>query len=87
MTSTRHLATNRAEHIAEDEAKKEIEALWNNSNISRSQPTNTSTNTSGAPDTTTTTSPSDALSASTNWAKGMVDSAQQKVQGLQNLAS
>lgn len=81
MDSARQAVTHEAEHLAENEAEKEIEALINNNN--GSQPTNTS---NGAPDTTT-TSPSDALNATTNWAKRMVDSAQQKMQGLQSLAS
>jgi hypothetical protein len=74
-------------HIAEDEAKKQVEAQLNNNN--GSQPTGTTTTAANAaPDPSTAmTTPSDALSASTNWAKKIADSAQQKMQGLQSLGS
>jgi len=77
-------------HIAEGEARKQIEVRLDNNNVS--QPTDTTTTTANAaPDTSTatatTTTPSDALSAPTNWAKKMADSAQQKMQGLQSLGS
>lgn len=84
MVNARQAVTNEAIHVAQDEATKEIEAQLNNTN--GSQPTDTSTTTTdAAPDasTLTTTTSSDILSASTNWAKRMVDNAQQKVQGWQ----
>ncbi|KAF8431965.1 hypothetical protein L210DRAFT_3650795 [Boletus edulis BED1] len=72
-----------AQHVAVDEASKEIEKLLNNNSSSSnngSQPANASaTMTSAAPDTTAL---SDALSAPTNWAKRMADSVQQKLQTL-----
>lgn len=76
-------------HVAEDEARKQVKAQLNGHD--GSQPTDTTpTTTNVAPDpptVTTTTAPADALSAPTNWAKRMADSAQQKVQNLQNLAT
>ena len=82
-------ARQQVKHIAEDEARKQVEAQLDNNN---SQPTDTTTTAADpAPDTstatTTTTTPSDVLSAPTNWAKRVADSAQQKMQGLQSLGS
>ncbi|KAG8221761.1 hypothetical protein J3R82DRAFT_2064 [Butyriboletus roseoflavus] len=84
MSNTRQGVTNVAEKVAEDEAKKYIEAQLNNTN--GAQPTNTTTSTADTtPDASgiTTTTPGDVLNAPTNWAKRMVDRAQQKVQNLQ----
>ena len=85
-------ARQQVKHIAEDEARKQVEAQLDNNN--GSQPTDTTTtaadpapDTSTATATATTTTPSDVLNAPTNWAKRVADSAQQKMQGLQSLGS
>lgn len=84
MTNARQAATKEVVHLAEEEAMKEVKAEWDNND--GSQPTDTTTTTANAaPDTST--SSDDVLSAPTNWAKRMVDNVQQKVQGLQNLAT
>ena len=84
-------ARQQVKHIAEDEARKQVEAQLDNNN---SQPADTTTtaadpapDTSTATATATTTTPSDVLSAPTNWAKRVADGAQQKMQGLQSLGS
>lgn len=84
MTSARDAAVKKVADVAEDEATKEVEAAFNNNN-NGSQPADTSaTVTNEAQDTSTS---GDFLSESVDWAKRMANSAQQKMQGLQNLAS
>jgi len=83
MNNARRAATKEVVHVAEDEAKKQVENQLNNNNGSRPQPTDTST-ADMALDTSTATA-SDALSAPTNWVDSMVDSTKQKMQGLQSL--
>lgn len=82
MDSARNVAVKEVEHVAEHEAEKKIEEMVKNNN-NGSQSTDPTAN---MPDATT-TSPSDALNASTSWAKNMVDNAKQKVQGLQQSLS
>lgn len=87
MTNARQAATKEVMHLVGEEATKEVKAELDDNNSNGSQPTNTITTTStasAAPDTST---PSDVLSTPTNWAKRMADGVQQKVNGLQNLAS